>query len=72
MNYRVVWEIDVDAACPLEAAKKAREAQLREGTTATIFDVFRPPEKGPIGGRFVMRVDAATGKRVPIPREENG
>lgn len=38
-SYRAVWEIDIDARNPKEAAKKAREAQ-EPGTLATVFDVY--------------------------------
>ena len=38
MNYRVVWEIDVDADDPVEAAKQARKLQ-EPGTSALVFDV---------------------------------
>lgn len=39
-EYKVIWVIDVTASTPLEAAKRAREAQTREDTTAVVFDVF--------------------------------
>lgn len=39
--YRVIWEIDVEASDPVDAARKARDAQRRLGTTATIFQVVR-------------------------------
>lgn len=38
-EYHVVWEIDVLAESPLEAAIAAREAQ-RPNTSALVFDVF--------------------------------
>jgi hypothetical protein len=41
MDYRVEWIIDIfDVANPIEAARKARESQIRPGTSATIFDVY--------------------------------
>ena len=40
MKYLVRWEIDSDAATPLEAAREARAVQLRPDTTATVFDVY--------------------------------
>lgn len=40
MDYFVVWEFDATASSPLEAARQARDAQTREGTTATAFRVF--------------------------------
>lgn len=36
MRYRIVWQFDSDAESPLAAA---RDAQTREGTTATVFEV---------------------------------
>jgi hypothetical protein len=38
-HYRVLWEMDAYADTPLEAARQARAAQLRPGTSATVFDV---------------------------------
>ena len=38
-EYSVMWEIEVVAASPRDAAKQAREHQVREGTTAVVFDV---------------------------------
>ena len=52
MNYRVRWEIDVDAENTLEAARQARAAQLRPYTLATVFDVYNSDD----AGKFV-RVD---------------
>jgi hypothetical protein len=43
-TYKLIWEIDIDAASPKAAAKKAREYQLDPDSTATVFDVFN--EKG--------------------------
>ena len=37
--YHVVWEIDVYAESPREAAKEAQAIQLDEDSTATVFDV---------------------------------
>ena len=48
MKYLVRWEIDSDAATPLEAAREARAAQ-HTGTDATIFDVFEVSENGKLG-----------------------
>ena len=42
MKYLVRWEIDSDAATPLEAAHEARAAQLQPNTSATVFDVYEP------------------------------
>lgn len=45
LDFRVVWEIDVSATSPREAAEKAREIQYRIDSTATVFDVRRPNSK---------------------------
>jgi hypothetical protein len=37
--YRVVWEIDIYAQSPREAAKEARAIQQDKDSTATVFDV---------------------------------
>lgn len=39
MEYRVIWEIDIDANSPTEAATKALEIQRRNGSSATVFQV---------------------------------
>jgi hypothetical protein len=39
-SYRVTWEIDIDAVDPLDAARQARAHQVREGTSAKVFDVI--------------------------------
>jgi hypothetical protein len=39
-DYYVTWSIDTfDVSSPREAARQAREAQLRPGTWAVIFNV---------------------------------
>ena len=38
-EFRVSWEIDIDAATPYEAAQKARAIQLDVFSTATVFRV---------------------------------
>lgn len=43
-NYRVVWEIDITAASPREAAKLALEIQQDPESTAIVFQVS--DEKG--------------------------
>jgi|SoiMethySBSTD1v2_1073268.scaffolds.fasta_scaffold5007237_2 hypothetical protein len=48
-EYLVRWEINVSADSHREAAKQARQAQIRPGTTATVFEVSRRPAT--IGGR---------------------
>ena len=39
MNYRVSWEIDIDADSPREAAERALEIQRRPDSIATVFTV---------------------------------
>ena len=38
-EYRVTWEINVEAASPMEAAQIARDTQLDWESLATIFTV---------------------------------
>lgn len=38
MTYRVVWEIDIEAETPEEAARKALEIQRDHSSGATVFD----------------------------------
>lgn len=38
-SYHVVWEIDIEADTPLEAAHQARHYQTKPDTTADVFDV---------------------------------
>ena len=38
-RYRIVWEIDLDALNPGQAARLAREVQLDPTSTATVFEV---------------------------------
>jgi hypothetical protein len=40
MEFRVIWEIDIEATGPKEAAQQAREIQLIPGMSATVFDVW--------------------------------
>lgn len=37
-EYRVVWEIDIDADSPEEAAQKALHIQRNPGSIATVFE----------------------------------
>jgi hypothetical protein len=39
MNYRVTWEIDIEADSALEAAEEALEIQRRPDSIATVFTV---------------------------------
>lgn len=49
-SYRVVWEIDIDACSPKEAAEKALAIQRNPESIATVFDITDP------GGR-TTRID---------------
>jgi hypothetical protein len=40
MEFRVIWEIEIDADNPKEAVAKARAVQLRPDMPATVFDVW--------------------------------
>jgi hypothetical protein len=40
LEFRVMWEIDIDAGSPAQAAREARAVQLRPDTTATLFHVW--------------------------------
>lgn len=40
MLYRVVWEIDLDADSPEEAAAKARKIHRDPASLAGVFDVY--------------------------------
>lgn len=39
-NFRVMWEIDIEADSPEEAAVKALEIQRNPDSWATVFDVY--------------------------------
>lgn len=43
-SYRVVWEIDIDANSPKEAAEEARRIQLDPESEAVVFDIFYQDE----------------------------
>ena len=45
MEYRVVWEIDVDAEGPEEAAREAFAAMQDPDTLARHFIVYRPDQQ---------------------------
>lgn len=57
MEYRVTWIIDVDAASPREAAEKARAAQTRPDTTATVFQVQEYHQVRPEWAPPIVEVD---------------
>jgi len=54
MNYRVSWQIDLDADSPREAAEKALEIQRRPDSTATAFSV-----RDETGGSMEVDLDEA-------------
>ncbi len=39
MEYHVIWEIDLDATTPKEAAERALEIHRDPDSTATVFNV---------------------------------
>jgi hypothetical protein len=43
-TYRVVWEIDIDADTPTEAAQKALKIQRKPDSWATVFQVIGEDE----------------------------
>jgi hypothetical protein len=59
--YRVVWEIDIDAANAREAAELARAAQVDPDSIATSFDVTAVDDKGSPNGETVT-VDLLDGE----------
>jgi hypothetical protein len=52
LEFRVIWEIDIDAHSPREAAEAARAEQGRD-TSATVFDVWDHV------GKKMHRIDVA-------------
>jgi len=38
--YKLIWEIEIDAETPLEAARKALEYQRDPDGEATVFDII--------------------------------
>jgi hypothetical protein len=40
MEFRVVWEIDIEAVSPRQAVERARAIQLEPDMPATVFDVW--------------------------------
>ncbi|MGW5147556.1 hypothetical protein [Rhodococcus koreensis] len=41
-EYRVIWEIDIDADTPQQAAEKAWETMRKPDSTANVFRVVSP------------------------------
>jgi hypothetical protein len=42
VEFRVMWEIEIEADSPTQAAFEARAIQLTPGMSATVFDVWAP------------------------------
>jgi hypothetical protein len=40
LEFRVIWEIEIEADSPKEAAQEARAIQLTPGMSATVFDAW--------------------------------
>lgn len=40
VQFRVIWEMEIEAASPKEAAREARAVQLTPGSSASVFDVW--------------------------------
>ncbi len=40
MEFRVIWEIDIEADSPKQAVEGARAVQLRPDMPATVFEVW--------------------------------
>jgi hypothetical protein len=40
LEFRVIWEVEIEADSPKEAAQQARAIQLTPGMAATVFDVW--------------------------------
>jgi hypothetical protein len=40
MHYRVLWQIDIEAGSPEQAARHALEIQRKHDSIATVFDVL--------------------------------
>jgi hypothetical protein len=40
MEFRVIWEIEIEADSPKEAAEEARKIQLTPGMSASVFNVW--------------------------------
>ena len=53
--YHVVWEIDIYAQSPQDAAREARTIQQDKDAMATVFDVTEE------GGGKPVRIDLAEG-----------
>ena len=56
-QYRVRWDIELDAPSPEEAAQKALEIQRDPNSWATCFTVYELDEHGQIDPRVVIDLD---------------
>jgi hypothetical protein len=65
MEFRVIWEVEIDADNPQAAAQAARALQLETYTSATVFDVWEPT------ARTMHRIDVA-GDTETLERAELG
>lgn len=71
-NYRVVWEIDICAGSPRQAAETALRIQRDAESTATVFEVI-PMKSGLFhqGDRVVVDLRSTNGK-VKKSKKEKG
>lgn len=60
-GYLVIWQMDIDADSPEEAARQALAYQRDPESTATVFDV--ESDAG------TVRVDLTEGTTTPLARE---
>ena len=60
-EYRVVWEIDLDAASYEDAARQAREIQQDPTNTASFFRVVAARADGSLHATDSKLVDATAG-----------
>jgi multidrug resistance efflux pump len=49
LEFRVIWEIEIEADSPKQAAQEARVIQLTPGMSATVFDVWHTGRGGCTG-----------------------
>jgi hypothetical protein len=69
MEYRVNWNIEVDADSPREAAIEARKAQIRPGSTAVVFTVETGNPQGPESVDLLDLVEDAKDPNTEIARK---
>jgi len=68
--YRVTWEIDLEADCHNQAARKALDIQRSPNSTATSFDV--PERDGGFSVGTAVHVDLRPGLPDPDPTDGDG